>query len=184
MGNYREDKPGANRSQHEQSDAHQRTHQELVHAFRARIRTIEARIPLQDPVPPEYWIRRDLISKWLDSPYNSDKQRFFNPLAIAWELLIYDRLGPGSADENIAGIHISDAYKVNPTIQLNETQVRVIDALTEVAGVPHRRGQSEIPIPDKFFDLERLGSSPEYQRRAAAHDERLAKEAAASRRRR
>jgi hypothetical protein len=64
MGNYREDKPGANRSQHEQSEAHQRTHQELVQAFRARIRTIEARIPLQDPVPPEYWIRRDLIGKW------------------------------------------------------------------------------------------------------------------------
>lgn len=90
---------------------------------------------------------------------------------------------PGSADENIAGIQISDAYKVDPTIQLNETQVRMIDALTEVAGIPHRGGQSEIPIPDKFADLDRLRSSPEYQRRAAAHDERLAKEAAYRRRR-
>src|SRR5512135_2025494 len=103
MTNYREGRPGANASHQEQSDPRYRTHDELVSAFRENIRTAESRISkLQEPRPPEFWIRRDLISKWLNAPYKSEKQRFFKSLAIAWDLLIYDRLEPGSADENIA----------------------------------------------------------------------------------
>ena len=74
--------------------------------------------PLQDPSAGVLDQKGSNRQKWLESPYNSDKHRFFKPLAITWELLIYDRLQPGSADENIAAIHISDAYKLNPTIQL------------------------------------------------------------------
>jgi hypothetical protein len=184
MSNDREEKPGAGPSHQEQSGSHHRTHEELAQAFRARITNIEAPLALREPIPAWDWIRRDLYAKWLNSPYRSDKGMFFKTLATAWELLIYDRfLVPGSATENIAGITISDAYKENPTIQLNETQVRVIDALTEVAGIPHPRGQTEIPIPEKFADLGRLRSSPEHQRRASEYEKRLAKWAAAQRRR-
>lgn len=184
MSNYREDRSGANASHQEQSGPRHRTHDELVQAFRERIRTTESRLALEEPVPPEHWIRRDLITKWLNAPYKSEEERFFKSLAIAWDLLIYDRLEPGDADENIATRNISDAYRESPTIQLNETQVRMIDALAEVANITHPRGQREIPIPDKFADIDRLRSSPEYQRRAAEYHERLAKEAEAYRRRR
>jgi hypothetical protein len=123
--------------------------------------------------------------KWENSPYRSEKQTFFKTLRTAWDVLIYDRfLEPGSATENTAGINISDAYKENPTIRLNEAQVRLIDALTEVAGIPRPRRQNEILIPEKFADLDRLRSSPGYLRRAAEYEQHIARWAAAQRRRR
>lgn len=185
MPHYGEAKPGEGVYSQEHSNPHYKTHEELVAAYRAHIRVTEARLTLREPVPPWVWIRRDLYTKWENSPYRSEKQRFFRTLRIAWDVLIYDRfLEPGSATENTAGINISDAYKEDPTIRLNDAQVSLIDALAEVAGIPHPRRQNQILIPQKFADLDQLRSSPQYQRRAAAYEAHIARSAAAQRRRR
>jgi len=44
-------------------------------------------------------------------------------------------------------------------------QVRVLDALTEAAGVPHQRGKSEVEIPEKLRNYNQYLMSPEYQAR-------------------
>jgi hypothetical protein len=41
--------------------------------------------------------------------------------------------------------------------------VRVLDALTEAAGVPHQRGQTEVEIPEKVRKYNQYLMSPEYQ---------------------
>jgi hypothetical protein len=53
-----------------------------------------------------------------------------------------------------------------PTIKLTHPmQVRVLDALTEAAGVSHQRGQTEIVIPEKVRNYNQYLMSPEYQAR-------------------
>jgi hypothetical protein len=55
-----------------------------------------------------------------------------------------------------------------PTIKLSDPrQVRMLDALTEAAGVPHQRGQTEVQIPEKLRNYTKYQMSAEYQTRWA-----------------
>jgi hypothetical protein len=55
-----------------------------------------------------------------------------------------------------------------PKIKLTHpTEVRVLDAPTEAAGVPHQRGQTEIEIPEKLRNYNRYLMLPEYQAKFA-----------------
>jgi hypothetical protein len=45
--------------------------------------------------------------------------------------------------------------------------VKVIDALTEACGIPHKRGQGEIAIPEKLKDYDTWTESEEYRERLA-----------------
>jgi hypothetical protein len=96
-----------------------------------------------------------------------DRLQFFTPLLWAWDALAYDRYEPGSEDEHMAGSTLySYAGSINggPTIKLtNPLQVKILDAITEVAGIPHKKGQGEIPIPDKLQHYHEWIFSQEYQ---------------------
>src|SRR5512147_1601283 len=134
MSNYRDDRPGAGPSTQEQSGAHQRTHEELAQAFRAHIDPTTRRgIISNELLPPHEQIESRLYNVLANSPYKSEKERFFNTLHTAWELFTYDLLDPGSIQEDRAARTISDAYREHPILELNDTQVRLLDA---------RRGQS------------------------------------------
>jgi hypothetical protein len=177
MPNYREDRPGAGASSQEQSNPHYKTHQELVAAFRAHIdHKMKWGILGDKPVPAHRQIEERLRQVLSNSPYRSEKERYFKPLHAAWQLITYDRLEPGTEDERSATAAILDAYRDNPVIQLNETQVRTLDAMAEAAGIPHQRGQNSLTIPEKYGDPNWRYASPEWLRRAATHDERVAKE--------
>ena len=55
-----------------------------------------------------------------------------------------------------------------PKIKLTHPmQVRVLDALTEAAGVPHQRGQTDVEIPEKLRNYNQYLMSPEYQAKFA-----------------
>jgi hypothetical protein len=43
------------------------------------------------------------------------------------------------------------------------TQVRLMDALTEAADIPYKKGQTEIVIPDKLCNFLKYQLSSEYQ---------------------
>ncbi len=57
----------------------------------------------------------------------------------------------------MAASEVEEFYKHNPepTLKLSVPQIRVINALTEAVGIPHKRGQAEIEIPEKFRDIEK-----------------------------
>ena len=84
----------------------------------------------------------------------------------AWDALSYDRYEPGSREEGLAG-SVLQAYSGatrEPSIKLTHPmQVKVLDALTEAAGVPHQRGKTEIEIPEKLRNYNQYLMSPEYQ---------------------
>jgi hypothetical protein len=177
MPNFREERPGAGASSQEQPNQHHKTHAELVAAFRAHIDPNMKWGILEDkPLPAHRQIEGSLRQVLSNSPYKSVKERYFKPLHAAWQLLTYDRLEPGTEDERSAAAAILEAYRDNPVIELNETQVRTIDAMAEAAGIPRPRGQSVIAIPEQYGDPNWRYNSPQWLRRAAAHDQRLAKE--------
>ena len=81
---------------------------------------------------------------------------------------------PGSRAETLAGSTLSAYYShyraegsPHPeVIKLEDPiQVRRIDALTEAAGVPHERGQTEVIIPEKLRNYSKWVMSQEYQDR-------------------
>ena len=92
----------------------------------------------------------------------------FFTLRSAWDALAYDRYEIGSKEEGLAG-SVLQAYSSathEPTIKLSDLkQVRLIDALTEAAGIPHQRGQAEVEIPEKLRNYNKYVMSKEYQTR-------------------
>src|SRR4051812_49386542 len=71
----------------------------------------------------------------------------------------------------MAGVLLWDYHRQShkPSINLTHpTQVQIIDALTEAIGIPHEKGQTEIPIPEKLKDFISYQFSQEYQDRVAA----------------
>jgi hypothetical protein len=91
------------------------------------------------------------------------------PLRNAWDALTYDRYQSGSFHERLAGRCLSEYFQCThePVIRLSDTQVRILDALTEAVGIQHQRGQAEIEIPEKLRNYDQWISSEEYQGRLA-----------------
>jgi hypothetical protein len=102
-----------------------------------------------------------------ERPTDNTQTSFFTPLRRAWDALAYERYEPGSEDEHMAGSTLcsyTGSINGGPTIKLtNPLQVKILDAITEVAGIPHKKGQSEIPIPDKLQHYHEWIFSQEYQ---------------------
>ena len=164
MANNKEDGPGASTA--EKFTSRPRTHAERVAGFRAYLKSQES-IDRQLNLSPEESIRVALFQQWDKAPLNSPQETFFKPLYFAWDLLIYDRLKPGSMTERAAARDIAYAYWKAPTIRLTDVQAQMLEAMTEAVGIPHPRGSHEIPIPEKYGDFDRWTSSPEYQERLA-----------------
>jgi hypothetical protein len=104
------------------------------------------------------------VLDWYAGSGNKELSGHMFTVRSAWDALSYDRYEPGSREEGLAG-SVLQAYASatgEPKIKLTHpTQVRVLDALTEAAGVPHQRGQTEIEIPEKLRNYNRYLMSPE-----------------------
>jgi hypothetical protein len=164
MPNYRDARPGAGASGQEEFYSQNRTHKELVSAFREYLQSQNPTNRRQDRSNEELVSIR-LFNRWGDSLPGSEKQRFFAHLITAWELVAYDRYEPGSMSERHAARTIAQAYEYDPVIKLTEAEAGALDVMTEAVGIPHRKLQREIPIPEKYADFDRWTSSPEYQER-------------------
>jgi hypothetical protein len=106
------------------------------------------------------------VLDWYAGSANSELGDHLFTVRTAWDALAYNRYEPGSREEGLAG-SVLQAYHGatrEPTIKLTHPmQVRVLDAFTEAAGVPHQRGQTEIEIPEKLRNYNQYLMSPEYQ---------------------
>jgi hypothetical protein len=152
---------------------YQRPHDELVKAFRDHIRQEEKRYG-------GHWSAEEIIRARLDiesksRQFNDDKldevkRDFFRQLRYSFDALAHDRYKPGSLEDKFAGNDLQRLYgrTHEPTIKLsNPIQVGIIDALTEVLGIPHQRGQSEIEIPENLRNYNKWIFSDEYKERIA-----------------
>jgi hypothetical protein len=110
------------------------------------------------PTSPVHIIRSKL--DYESGPAHTDPQtrsrafNFWQPLLSAWDALAYDRYDPRSAEKTLATTRLTSAYEETrfplrePAIQLTRYQAGIIDALTEAARIPHRKGQTAIAIPN------------------------------------
>lgn len=149
------------------------THEQLVRGFRDYLQWQQPKNRRQDRSNEELVSMR-LFNRWGDSPPGSERQRFYAHLITAWELVAYDRYEPGSQAERHAALTIARAYEFDPVIRLNDAESRTLDVMTEAVGIPRRRRQRQIPIPEKYADFARWTSS-EYQARLAAAQARREK---------
>jgi hypothetical protein len=148
------------------------SHEQLVNNLRSLIREQQQvyaaiRSPQEREVLPPEAIVRNQLDWYADTP-NTEKAETFFTLRSAWDALAYDRYEIGSKEEGLAGSILQAYYGAThePTIKLsNPRQVRLLDALTEAAGIPHQRGQADVEIPEKLRSYNKYVMSNEYQTR-------------------
>jgi hypothetical protein len=78
---------------------------------------------------------------------------YYWQLRSAWDALAYEFYEPGSGSEYMAGVSLWDYHRRSQKLSIklsHPSQVRIIDALTEAVGIPHKRGQAEIEIPEEL----------------------------------
>lgn len=163
MGNYKEGDQTRLPFQSDQTTSvdsqkqqgwYSRPHEDLVRAFRGFINEREQmRGIYKKYFPPENVIRTELDAQAKGS--QGKRLKFFAELRVAWDALAIDRYDPYDADQAASYLN-TYSYKpysreIRTSITLPDPlQVKIIDALTDAVGIPHRRGQAEIPIPEKF----------------------------------
>jgi hypothetical protein len=88
--------------------------------------------------------------------YNRTESYFWRQLYKAWVVVGWDHYEVNSIYKHLGGSYLSGKYKRNgeATIKLSDPQVRILDALTEAVGIPHKRGQAEIEIPHEVRGYE------------------------------
>jgi hypothetical protein len=93
------------------------------------------------------------VLDWYAGSGEREQRDIFFTVRSAWDALAYEQYEPGSREEGVAGSVLQAYYGATrePHIKLTHPmQVRVLDALTEAADVPHQRGQTDIAIPEKL----------------------------------
>lgn len=148
------------------------SHEDLVDEFQRFIREEEKHSSAT--LSPAEIVRLRLEQGWRwhsgnNNPLVRERRDFFFTLANAWDALAYDRYKPGSLWEHFAGAGLEALFVEEhvSAIKLSHSQIRIIDALTEATGIKHKRGQAEIPIPEKLKNYSEYQLSPEYQARKA-----------------
>lgn len=151
----------------EQQGWYDRPHSQLVDALKAFVQQRHQRFG--GHFSPEEILRSKL--KWQADTSNSKERDFFQPLLNSWDALVYDRYEPGSQEERVAGSSLhyySSCDDGGPSIKLSDPlQIKIIDALADVAQIPHQKGQAEIAIPKKIREYDKWIFSKEYQDRVA-----------------
>jgi hypothetical protein len=160
------------------------SHEQLVTEFRAYITHVQAldqeyqgHLPPEQRsiLPPEAAIRRKL--DWEASSPEPGKWEYYEPLRNAWDVLTYERYQPESDYERLASNSVFGHYQSrlsekapNPEVirLTNPVQVRMIDALTEAADIPHEPGQTEVVIPEKLRHFTKWSMSDEYHNKVKA----------------
>jgi hypothetical protein len=136
-------------------------HEQLVQTFRnlikeqqdihAALNSFGAYPNEPEVLPPERAVRS--VLEWYSGSANKEVAQNLFMVRTAWDALTYDKYEPGTREEGLAG-SVLQAYSGatrESTVKLTyPMQVRVLDALTEAAGVPHQRGKTEVEIPEKL----------------------------------
>lgn len=170
MGNFKEEDPGKltvqSSTNKKEKSWGEKPHEELVKEVRAMLQH-------RDKLYGGHLSPEEIIRSKLHSQYGSGMRlEFFAPIAWAWDALAYDRYTPGESTEITAGSTLryhASCSDGGPTIKLDHPlQIKIIDALTDAVGIPHKKGQAEIPIPEKPKHLQTWVNSTEYRNRVAS----------------
>jgi hypothetical protein len=94
------------------------------------------------------------------------ERNFWWPINKAWDALAYNHYKQSSWSKHIAGLQLSGHYQRTreSIIKLSDPQVRIIDALAEAVGIPHKRGQTDIEIPQEARGYEEWLAKAESER--------------------
>jgi hypothetical protein len=151
-------------------------HEQLVQTFRNLIKeqqdthtalnSFGAYPNEQEVLSPERAVRS--VLEWYAGSANKEMGEHMFTVRSAWDALSYDSYEPGTREEGLAGSVLQAFARATgePKIKLTHPmEVRVIDALTEAAGVPHQRGKTEVEIPEKLRNYNQYLMSQEYQAR-------------------
>lgn len=157
-----------------QHESHEEAHEKLVSGFRRYLQQRERQlvaswVPERGYYLPVELIRVDLMHKGMEDPLSEARHAFFSPLLSAWSAIAYDQFEPGSGHERASARILSFIYQEERenTIKLYGSQIKTLDALAAVAGIPRVREQAEIPIAEKLWDYKKWFSSDEYRQRLA-----------------
>jgi hypothetical protein len=106
---------------------------------------------------------------------NSDQKgeirtRFYSPLYQAWNVITYEHEESGEmhfAAHSLARFYKTAVARKQPRpeiIQFSDPlQLKILDALADAVGIPYRKGQTEIEIPEKLRDFKKWQQSGEYE---------------------
>jgi hypothetical protein len=137
-----------------------RPHDQLVQAFRSYIASERAKLDTEfmlETWTPEAIIEARLERETAYTTFQDKKRRgdFFRPIEQSWRLLTFDRRH--ESDQHRMAWEASIEYEGRKRrrephpeiIELTDPlQVRILDALAEAVGMPRRRGQTELEIPE------------------------------------
>ena len=107
----------------------------------------------------------DLSRGLRDKSVAKQRSEFYQTLLTTWDVLAYERYKPGSQREHLSGYWVEQTFleNNNPTITLSPGQVCIINALTDAVGIPHKKRQAEIAIPEKLKHYSTWTGSEEYR---------------------
>jgi hypothetical protein len=129
----------------------------------------------QNLLPPAAIIRRKL--DWESGTIDPAIGEYYSTLRYAWDALTYNQYEPGRPPEPLVGATLSDYYQVQMShgapeparITLTDpTQVRMMDALADAAGIEHQMGQTAFSIPEQVQNYLKYQLSAEYQNQRKA----------------
>ena len=89
-------------------------------------------------------------------------------LRTAWDALNFDRYEVGSHEEGLAGSLLQAYHGATgeESVKLTDPkEIKLFDAMAEAAGIPHERGQADIPIPQNARYYNKYLMSNEYQQK-------------------
>jgi hypothetical protein len=144
----------------------ERSHAELVVAFRLTIRHRQMELGEHAKSHPPATIIRELIlnhaSETLRQTGDKQRAKAYSTMLDAWNVIAYEHYGKWSIAQASAYSELNDHYHRTgqPVITLSEPQMRLLDALAEAADIPHRKGQTEITIPESLRNAV-LGMNPD-----------------------
>jgi hypothetical protein len=149
----------------EQQDWYERSHGRLVKTYRKQIQEESQELQRVG----QFLSAEDIIHLKLENNIKKSSEEqyaFYATLSDAWDALAYDRYEPGSSTERAAGCRLGgySSYSGKTTIELyNQELIWAIDAMAEAVGIPHKRGQREIEIPEKLRNYFKYVTSKEYK---------------------
>lgn len=152
----------------EQQSWHDRSHAELVSAFRGLIHKEQQAFGDRARFFPPIMIIHDALLQQVQYVFSDDQREkergaFFSQILAAWDVLTYEQYDENEhlMTKHHAALNLDTKYhrakaRHAPRPELitldDPLQVRIIDAAAEVSGIPHQRGQTTFEIPSQLWN--------------------------------
>jgi hypothetical protein len=148
MQNYRGERPGADPSLYDQFAPHQRTHDELVTDVKAGLAAAQEEWERRNgpnTFDPVMWIGERLTTRTSHTHGKEYQKR--SDLSLAWDAITLPYL---RSDDYRSTVDTLNSSKVRArgsnVVSLDPQEIALIDAMTDVLGIPRPRRQESVEI--------------------------------------